>query len=55
MPYGASYTVVKDKYRRYDDTAIAARLLAGWRDTVRYVAHMDHPDSPYLAMVLTQA
>lgn len=52
VPYGQTYEVT-GKYRRYNDVAIASRLLPGWQERMRYVAHVDHPDSPYVAIVAT--
>lgn len=51
VPYGSTY-VVEEKYRRYDDAAVTARLLPGF--AVRHWAKcdVDHPDSPYLALLL---
>lgn len=51
VPHGVTYAV-HDSYRRYDDGAVSHRLLPGFK--ARSWAHcvVDHPDSPYLALLL---
>jgi cyclopropane fatty-acyl-phospholipid synthase-like methyltransferase len=51
VPHGPTYAV-EGAYRRYNDAAVQMRLLPGF--AVRAWAHceVNHPDSPYLALLL---
>lgn len=44
--------VVSNNYRAYDEPALQARLLAGWRERYRQVCGQGACDGPYIALVL---
>lgn len=52
VPYGDTYSV-NGNYRRYDDVALFARLVAPFRHgySYRYIHRPNHPDAPYVALV----
>lgn len=43
---------VNSNFRAYDEPALQARLLAGWRERYRQVCGVGISDGPYIALVL---
>jgi SAM-dependent methyltransferase len=41
-----------DPFRAYSEVDLQRRVIAGWRETDREVYEVDHPDAPYIALVL---
>ncbi|SRR6266571_3985262 len=52
VPYCQQGYEVKPKYRRYDNQALANRLCVDFRVRHRAIVEVDHPDGPYVALVL---
>lgn len=55
VPYSPQYTLVKGKWRRYDDANLRRRVMTGWTEIAREVQEPKHPDAPYLAVIAKAA
>ncbi len=55
VPYRAACYEEHENYRAYDNTAIQRRLLRGFRIRSQAECVVNHPDGPYMAMLLEKA
>lgn len=52
VPYRPDGMVNTENYRGYDEAGLAERITKGWRVKRRAQIEADHPDSPYIALLL---